>query len=139
MNFQIKSRAPVTLEPIAFADVVINLFVFFFLAFGLAASFDTPHKGTVPVQLPRGGHVAETSHKEPLALTVKRDGKIYFGARRLALSDLTEAVNGLMAEKKSKNVIIQADRHGQLNQLVPILDRLRQTNANAVSIETELN
>lgn len=138
MKFQIKTRAGVTLEPIAFADIVINLFVFFFLSFGVFATFDAPNKGLVPIHLPKGGQTAEPTHQGRLVLTVDTSGTIFIGSRVIALSALTESVNQELAGLRSKNVRIQADHKVQLNQLVPILDLLRKTNASAVSIETEL-
>ena len=36
-------------ETIAFADIVINLFVFFFITFGLFATFDATQRGSLPI------------------------------------------------------------------------------------------
>jgi len=138
MIFHSRVHAPVTLEPITFADIVINLFVFFFLSFGIFATFDGTHKGLLPVKLPTGGDASSRVHSKPVTITVNRSGSAFLARKAIPLHKLTEAVNQELAKMKVKHLVLRPDRALTLNHFVTILDRLRKSHAEAISIETQL-
>jgi len=140
MRFQIRSRAPVLLEPITFADIVINLFVFFFISFGLLASLDVPQTGALPIQLPKGGQKAENVRDSgPLVIKVDRSKTIFLENKPVVIDHLKDAINLEFKHRKNKKLVVRADTTVQLGQFVPLLDVLRTTHARSVSVETDLS
>ena len=138
MIFRIRSKPHVSLESVALADIVTNLFIFFFVAFGLFATFDAAQKGTLPIQLPRSEHAATQKTESPLVITIDRSGTPSLGPRKIVLSELKKFINYELSSRKEKNVIVRADRSISLEQFVSVLDVIRTTEARAVAIETEL-
>ena len=134
MNFQISSRAPVRLEPIAIADIVINLFVFFFLSFGLFASFE----GSLPIHLPVGGEARESTQAEPLQVILTRHARLMVGGKQVAFSELTMFVNRELENRENRTVVLAPSREVTLESFIPVLDSLRKSRAQSVSIQTEL-
>ena len=136
--FRTKTKTPVALETIAFADIVINLFVFFFITFGVFATFDVSQKGTLPIQLPKAEHATVKKQTAPLTVMIDRSGIPYIGPRKIALSELKKSINYELSLRKEKSVIVRADRTISLEQFVSVLDVIRNTKARAVAIETEI-
>lgn len=139
MIFHTKSRAHVLLEPIALADTVINLFVFFFITFGLFATFDTTQKGTIPIELPKAKQSSRAKIPRPLIVMIDSRGSLYVGAQTVSQSELKEVLNRELSLRKDKSVILRADRLISLDRFVSILDVVRTTKAQAISIETEIH
>lgn len=137
MIFKVKSKLPVAFDTIAFADIVINLFVFFFIAFGLFASFDSSQRGILPIQLPQASHSLRPESSKPITIMIDRNGKVYLDSRKILANQLHETLNHELSLRKEKNVVVRADRSIPLQKFVAILDIIRNTKAGAVSIETE--
>ena len=137
MRFQIHSKSHVLLEPIALADIVINLFVFFFVTFGLFATFDAKQKSLLPIALPQSNRIPSPKTADPLARTMTRGRGLRLGLRPVTLAQLKRAVDYELSMRKGKNIKVQADRAILVQQLVSVLDILRETKAQAISIETE--
>ena len=138
MIFRLKSKAPVVMETIAFADIVINLFVFFFITFGLFATFDATKRGTLPIELPKVQYPAKDAPQNHLIVMIDREGLLYIGPQRVPLSELRATLNHELSLRKEKNVAIRAHRTISLERFVSVLDVVRTTKAKAVSIETEI-
>ncbi len=138
MIFRVKSKPRVSLDSVALADIVTNLFVFFFVAFGLFATFDTAQKGTLPIQLPKAEHASAKKQSEPLTIMIDGSGTPYLGSRKIALSELKKSVNYELSMKKVNGVVVRADRNISLEQFVAVLDVIRTTKARSVAIETEI-
>ena len=137
MIFRVKSRAAVKLEPIAFADISINLFVFFFLAFGVLAQFNGASPSRLPIDLPQGGSRAPQTADDILIVTMDRDSKLFVDSELASEGDLEKRVNEALTHRNVKALRVQPDKTLTLDEFIPVLDRLRQTNARSISIDTK--
>ncbi len=138
MIFRIKSKPRISLESVALADIITNLFVFFFVAFGLFATFDPTQKGTLPIQLPRAEHAKVKQQSVPLKITIDKNGIPYLESRKITLPELKKSVNYELSLRKVNSIVIRADRTISLEQFVAVLDVVRTTKARSVAIETEI-
>ena len=138
MIFKTKIKPRVSLESVALADIVTNLFVFFFIAFGLFATFDASQRGSLPIQLPRAEHAAAQNKETPLIVLIDRSGSSYVSGRKVEVSELKKTINLELSSRKIKNVIVRADRSISLDQFVSVLDVIQNTDTRAVAIETEI-
>src|SRR3990167_6425069 len=129
MIFRVKVKPHVALESIAFADIVINLFVFFFITFGLFATLDSVKKGTFPIELPKARYTAAKKQITPLTVTIDRRGVLYVGEKVVAVAKLKDVLSRELSVRKEKNILIRADRTISLQQFVSILDVIRSTKA----------
>ena len=137
MIFKTKIKASNSSETIALTDIVLNLFVFFFITFGLSASFGGAQKGTLAIDLPKAplSKIGETD--KLLTLLIDRNGKIYVGPRMIDPAKLKLTLNQELYLRKDKNILIQADRSIPLQTFISILDIVKTTKARAVAIETK--
>ena len=125
------------METVALADIVINLFVFFFITFGLFATFDAAQKGILPIELPKIKYSSSKKSSEPLAVIITRKGDLYVGGEQILLSKLKESLNQELALRKDKTVTVRADRSISLQKFVSVLELVRSTKAKSVLIEAE--
>ena len=137
MIFKPKVNTAPVWDTIAFADIVVNLFVFFFITFGLYASFDVTHRGTLPIELPRTASPAPEKSAVPVTVMIKRDGTVHVGSQKILLSELKNTLEQELSLKKEKNVLVRADRLIPVERFVSVLEVVRGTKAKAVAIETE--
>lgn len=137
MMFKTHIKPSPAWDTIAFADIVVNLFVFFFITFGLYATFDAARKGTFPIELPRTITAPLSKPHLPLTVTINRDGTIRVGSQKILLSELKTTADRELSLKKEKSVLVRADRLIPLERFVSVLEVVRQTRARSVAIETE--
>ena len=137
MIFKTSVKATPHWDTIAFADIVINLFIFFFITFGLFATFDATQRGTLPIELPRAVTAPIPKSDLPLTVTINRDGTIQTGSEKILLSELEATMNRELSLRKEKSVLVRADRLIPLERFVSVLEVVRSTKARSVAIETE--
>jgi biopolymer transport protein ExbD len=137
MIFKTNVKTSPRWDTIAFADIVINLFIFFFITFGLFATFDATQRGSLPIELPRAITTPLSKSDLPLKVTINRDGTIQLGSQKILLSELQATINREISLKKDKNVLVRADRLIPLERFVSVLEVVRTTKIRSVAIETE--
>lgn len=137
MIFKTKAKSSSSGETIALADIVMNLFVFFFITFGLNTSFDAAKKGVFPIDLPKASRAATQPTDKPLTLSIHRSGKISLGPKMIEAGQLKSALNRELSLRRDKNILIQADKSIALETFVSILDIVKTTEARSVAIETK--
>ena len=81
--------------------------MFFLLATFILASLSMQSINAVQVNLPRGKSAA-LEQKEPITMTVQRDGKLYLDKQPVALDQLAAALS-TMLPAHSRNLVVAAD------------------------------
>ena len=137
MIFKTSVKTSPSWDTIAFADIVVNLFVFFFITFVLYATFDAAQKGTLPIELPRAMTAPIQKSDLPMVVTIKRDGTIQASSQKILLSELKAIINRELSLRKEKSVLVRADRLIPLERFVSVLEVVRSTKARSVAIETK--
>ncbi len=138
MIFRLKSKSSVTGETIALADIVLNLFVFFFITFALNTSFDSARRGTFPINLPKASSSTAGKAQKPLTVSIDQGGKIYLGSRIIVSDKLKTVLNHELSLRKDKGILVQADQSISLQMFISILDIIKTTAARSVVIETKI-
>ena len=136
MIFKVKSKSATSADSVALADIVINLFVFFFITFGLNASFDSVKKGNFPIDLPKASSATLPKSQKNLTLSIDRTGNIYLGPWTVSIGELKTTLNHELTLQKNKDILIQADRSISLQTFISILDVVKTTKAHSVAVET---
>lgn len=138
MIFRLKSKPSTSGETIALADIVLNLFVFFFITFGLYTSLDAAKRGILPIDLPKASSSILEKTQKPTTLIIDKNGKVYLGPRVITAAELKTVLNHELSLQKNKDILVQADRSISLQTFISILDIIKTTQARSVAIETKL-
>lgn len=131
MKIQIDQRSKVRIELIPLIDIVFLLLVFFIYAMLSMAV----HRG-LPVRLP-GSTATQIEKHTTLSVTIQADGTIFLDKEPVVLSDLAHALKSKAAGNHQAGVLLFADRSLTYQKLFRVLDQIRSTGLNHVSLQAE--
>ena len=125
-NFEEKPQLIV----VPMVDVMLFLLAFFVLITGslipgLAIKTDPPEttrKSKVQVK------------EEVVTITIKKDGTIYFGNRKVSLNELSKLLKKKKKENPRISVAINADRDSKVQLLVSVMDITQETGINSIGL-----
>ncbi|MDY6844276.1 MAG: biopolymer transporter ExbD [Thermodesulfobacteriota bacterium] len=130
MKIKQKAKKQARIEMIPLIDVVFLLLVFFIYSMLSMVV----HRG-IPIDLPQAKS-SLIDKKEYIALSITKEGTVFWGKRLVTFGEL----KNLLAKKKASNphlkVFIKGDRKTHYEKVVRILDIVRLTGLNKVSLET---
>jgi biopolymer transport protein ExbD len=126
-----RSTKPARIEIIPMIDVMMFLLVFFVLI----SIHVLPALG-LKVALPHSADPTRIEELKRITITLTEDGALYIDSERTDLQKLPEQLRALEAQSKIA-VVIAGDEHSKLQQLVGVLDAMKQGNVAAASIVTK--
>ena len=124
---------------IAAVDTVMNLFIFFFVAFSLLATFqktkEAEKQRTHEVQLPPSKRDAPLLDPALLVLDLATDGSVALDGEVVERGRLTSAMKQRLAERR-RGVVVRADHRLSLGAAVEVLDLVWAADPPSVSMAT---
>jgi len=131
MKIQLNQSSKVRIELIPLIDIVFLLLVFFIYAMLSMAV----HRG-LPVQLP-SSTVTRIEKQTTLSVTIKADGSTFVDKEPVPLSGLAGMLKAKAAGNHQTGVLLYADRSLTYQKLFRVLDQIRSTGLNHVSLQAE--
>ncbi len=128
-----------SLESVAMTDIVMNLFIFFFISFSLLYTFNTQKESKIEVKLPEGKVSEGTRGDAPLVVTVTRLNEVYIGKTRISVDTLKEELAKRAGKTKQSGVLVRADKRAAVDTLVKVLDSAKQTGFSKLGVAIEQN
>ncbi len=127
-----------SLETVAVTDIILNMFIFFFISFSLLYTFNPNRAKYIKVNLPKAKHVAEPqAQDEPVRITLSREGPIYLRGSVVTLRELQDKLAPLVDRNPSLEVIVEIDRTVAFKNVVEILDVLNGLDITRLRIAAE--
>lgn len=127
-----------SLETVAITDIVMNLFIFFFISFSLLYTFNPTRTEHIKVNLPAAKHAARPEAKDaPVRITLSREGPLYLGDKIVTLKELESLLAPKVAADPAMSVIIAVDRMAVFKNVVNVLDVLNGLKINSLRIAVE--
>ncbi|MGE5280479.1 MAG: ExbD/TolR family protein [Deltaproteobacteria bacterium] len=119
-------RHLVSLESIAMTDVVLNLFIFFFISFSLLYTFDPSRAKQIKVNLPKARNVMAPDKKrsDVVEITLSGEGPVYLGSDVVTLAQLETKLGERRKMQPDVAVFVRVDRQVPFKDLVGVLDVL---------------
>lgn len=127
MQFRKFSRPDVAINIAPLVDVIFLLVIFF------AVSTTFLETAGLKLELPTSSSTAE---RVPLDLTVllAADGTLSFGGEQVSLEQLGERLRQVLAEAERKIVVLRADRSTAHGEVVKIMDLIRESGAEGLTV-----
>jgi len=136
MAFSTRSNASKDLyQPLAeinvtpLVDVMLVLLIIFMITAPLLA------KG-VKVNLPQAKAAVPINQKDPIMVSVGKDGKLSLGADEVAPEALIDGVRAMMGDDASRVVHIRGDTEAVYGQVVAVMDKLATNGITHIAIMT---
>jgi len=126
MRIGMARRHLMSLESIAMTDIVLNLFIFFFISFSLLYTFDPTRAKQIKVNLPTAKNVMAPDKKrsDVVEITLSGEGPVYLGADVVTLADLEKELSQRKQTQPELAVFVRVDRLVPFKNLVGVLDVL---------------
>jgi len=91
----------------------------------------------VPLDLPKSRATTLTAPKQPIIISLNREGEVFIGDERIAADDLEPRLAALAVEDPSRIVYVRSDRTNTYAQLMDTLGLVNHAGFSKVSLVAE--
>jgi biopolymer transport protein ExbD/biopolymer transport protein TolR len=110
-------------------DVMLVLLIIFMVTAPLLA------KG-VKVNLPQASAAQPLNQKDPIVVTVGKDGKISLGADSVTPDSLIDGIRAMMGDDRTRVVHVRGDTEAVYGEVVAVMDKLATNGVTHIAIMT---
>ncbi len=137
MRIKTRRDSVVTLESIAFTDIILNIFIFFFTAFSLVYTFNPMRESKIIVKLPKADIRVPPDQTEQTIITINSRNEVFLNNRPKTLTDLRRELETLLTFNKMRPVIVRADKSVVIDRVVQVLDVAKNAGVERLGIAVE--
>jgi len=137
MRFKRGSKVLTSMEPLALTDIIINMFIFFFITFSFLATFQKKTEGQVNVSLPKAASATPPVEKKRLSVSLKKDGGLFLGETPTTIEELEARFKVEKAQSSDVTLVIRADGDVTHSRVVEVMDLARIEGLNRLAIATQ--
>ena len=123
-------------ESIALTDMVMNLFIFFFVTFSLLYTFSPDRQSHLEVSLPKASTGKGTTERLTV-ITVTKNGMYYIGGRHVPEKRLPSELGDLAKKHPGIAILIRADEASPCKSLVTAFDSCRAAGLTRTSLAVQ--
>ena len=137
MKITPSTKLLVSLESAALTDIIMNLFIFFFISFSLLYTFNQHKQSDIKVNLPKGTTDME-QFKGPVIVSITKENMVYFNSEKIELKDLTSYLTKNIERTMADGLVIKSDKEASVDTLVKVLDTSKAAGINKLGISIEV-
>lgn len=137
MKVRPSQKSFLTLESVAMTDIVMNLFIFFFISFSLLYTFNPKKESKIEVKLPEGSVQEEVKGEAPLVVTITSGNEVFFGKTRVPPAKLKAQFQERAKLLLESGVLVRADKTSSVDTLVRVLDTAKQAGIHKLGVAVE--
>ena len=123
-----------SLDSIALTDVVLNMFIFFFISFSLLYTFDPHRLQRIEVNLPKAQSGGAVEDRQRFYITLNEKGEVYVEKDPVNIADLKLRLSSRFEEDKDLNVIIRVDKNTVFDRVTQVLDTVNLVGIKKISV-----
>ena len=124
----------VALESVAMTDIVMNMFIFFFISFSLIYTFSPTRMSRIEVKLPSSSSAVALEGTEKVILAINRQGEYFINDEKVAGDRLNGALESKVKENPDLAVMLKVDGSSKFSGVVRALDIINELNIQKVSV-----
>ncbi|MDD5019921.1 MAG: biopolymer transporter ExbD [Candidatus Omnitrophica bacterium] len=114
-----------SLESVAMTDIVLNMFIFFFISFSLIYTFSPTKAKHIKVNLPAAKHVMNPgSSGGYVTIVLSGEGPLYLQGEVVTTQELEGRLSVMRQDDPGLTVVVQIDRLVPFKNVVRVLDVL---------------
>lgn len=123
-----------SLENVAMTDIIMNMFIFFFISFSLLYTFSPERIQKLDIKLPEAANTAPLEDKDQVNVVLTGGGEIYLDKERMSMTGLKDALSARRNDNPRLNVTLRADKSVRFKQIVGVIDMLTELKISRLSI-----
>lgn len=134
MRFKRQSKILFSMESVAITDIIMNMFIFFFITFSFLATFNKSNEGQVDVSLPKATSATPLVEKKSLSVNLTKDGGLFLNETPVTAEQLKTRLQEEKAQGTEVTLVVRADREVQHGRVVEVMDIARNEGMNKLAI-----
>ena len=138
MRFKQHSKILFSLESVALTDIIMNLFIFFFITFSFLATFHKTNEGQIDVNLPKATTSAPPMEKKSMVVSLAKEGTVFLDEIPLTLEQLRTHFQAQKTQGADLTLVIRADKEVPHGRVVEVMDIARTEGLNHLAIGTQV-
>lgn len=120
-------------------DIVMNLFIFFFISFSLIYTFNPTKASKIEVRLPRASTATAMEGSEKVVLAITREGKFFVNDDAVKSSELRPVILSRIKDNPDLSVLLKVDANARFENVVRALDVLNDLDIRKISVASVKN
>ena len=134
MRFKRQSKILFSMESVAITDIIMNMFIFFFITFSFLATFNKAKEGQVDVNLPKATSASPPVERKSLSVSLTKDGGLFLDDTPVSLEQLKVRVQTEKSQDTELTLVVRADKEVQHGRVVEVMDVARKEGLNKLAI-----
>lgn len=124
----------VALESVAMTDIVMNMFIFFFISFSLIYTFNPLKMSKIDVRLPKAASAIKLDGSEKAVLSITKSGEYYLGEDKIAPKALKASLEAKLKEDPGYSLLLNVDALARFGSVSAALDVINELGIQKVSV-----
>lgn len=121
-------------ESVVMTDIILNMFIFFFISFSLLYTFSPYRVKKLEVKLPEARSAKALEGKNQADITINSEGVIYLDQEPVTKKALREKIVARRSDNPGFGVIVSSDRLVRFKDIVDVLDILNAAGVRSLNI-----
>ena len=138
MRFKRQTKVLFSMESVAITDIIMNMFIFFFITFSFLATFHKSNEGQVDVSLPKAASATLPVEKKGLAVNLTKEGGLFLDKEPMTLEQLKTRFQAEKASGAEITVIVRADKEVSHGRVVEVMDFARTEGLSHLAIAAQV-
>ena len=138
MRFKRQTKVLFSMESVAITDIIMNMFIFFFITFSFLATFHRSNEGQVEVSLPKAASATPPPEKKGLSVNLTKDGGLFLDKQPVTLEQLKARFLSEKTTGAEITVIVRADKEVSHGRVVEVMDLARTEGLSRLAIATRV-
>jgi biopolymer transport protein ExbD len=126
----------IALESVAMTDIVLNMFIFFFISFSLIYTFSPNRLSKLEIKLPKAQSAVELKGSEKIILSVSKSGAYYVNDEKTPSVNLKMAIKERLNTNPTMGILLRVDANAKFDSVAKALDVINELNIRQVSLAT---
>jgi len=124
----------VALESVAMTDIVLNMFIFFFISFSLLYTFSPARISRLEVKLPKAKSAISLEGSTRTVLSITERGEFFIDDEKTNPAALKRSLQLKMKNDPSSNLLLRVDSLARFEALAGVLDIINELGIHKVSV-----
>ena len=138
MRFKQQSKILFSMESVALTDIIMNLFIFFFISFSFLATFHKTNEGQVEVNLPKAtASTPPPLEKKSMVVSLVKEGGLFLDTIPLTLEQLRTHFQAEKTRGADLTLVVRADKEVPHGRVVEVMDIARSEGLDHLAIGTQ--
>lgn len=134
INIKGKTDYLVALESVAMTDIVLNMFIFFFISFSLLYTFSPVKISKVDVKLPKASSAISLEGSEKTIIAITEGGEYFVDDEKISPKGLKKTLQLKLKDNPSMSLLLKVDSLVRFEAFVKALDVINELNIQRVSV-----